>query len=105
MMDRCAEEFTGLDLALNLSEAYVNTPYPWEYYAILILPPNFPFGAMENPMLTFATPTIVVGDKSGVYVATHEICHSWTGNDVTCKNWIDLWLNEGYDTFLERMVS
>ena len=60
---------------------------------------------MENPLLTFASPTIIVGDKSQVYVATHEICHSWTGNDVTCKDWDSFWLNEGFTVFEERKVS
>jgi leukotriene-A4 hydrolase len=60
---------------------------------------------MENPLLTFASPTIITGDKSQVYVATHEIAHSWTGNDLTCKNWEHFWLNEGFTVFEERKVS
>jgi len=60
---------------------------------------------MENPLLTFASPTIITGDKSQVYVATHEIAHSWTGNDLTCKNWENFWLNEGFTVFEERKVS
>ena len=60
---------------------------------------------MENPLLTFASPTIIVGDKSQVYVATHEIAHSWTGNDVTCRDWSNLWLNEGFTVFEERKIS
>jgi len=69
------------------------------------LPPSFPMGGMENPLLTFASPTIITSDKSQVYVATHEIAHSWTGNDVTCENWSNLWLNEGFTVFEERKVS
>lgn len=60
---------------------------------------------MENPLLTFASPTIITGDKSQVDVATHEIAHSWTGNDVTCENWSNMWLNEGFTVFEERKVS
>lgn len=60
---------------------------------------------MENPLLTFASPTIITGDKSQVYVATHEIAHSWTGNEVTCENWSNMWLNEGFTVFEERKVS
>jgi leukotriene-A4 hydrolase len=89
---------------LDETEAYL-TPYIWGSYAILILPPSFPFGGMENPLLTFASPTIITGDKSQVYVATHEIAHSWTGNDVTCQNWESFWLNEGFTVFEERKVS
>ena len=87
-----------------MSEEYL-TPYIWGNYTILVLPPSFPYGGMENPHLTFASPTIIVGDKSQVYVATHEICHSWTGNDVTCENWSNMWLNEGFTVFEERKVS
>jgi leukotriene-A4 hydrolase len=60
---------------------------------------------MENPLLTFASPTIMVPDGSQIYVATHEIAHSWTGNLVTCQDWSNLWLNEGFTTFIERRVS
>ena len=59
-------------------------------------------GGMENPLLTFASPTVVVGDKSGVSVAIHEIAHSWTGNLVTCSSWENMWINEGFTVFLER---
>lgn len=89
---------------LDEAEKYL-TPYIWGNYTVLVLPPSFPYGGMENPLLTFASPTIIVGDKSQVYVATHEICHSWTGNDVTCQNWENMWLNEGFTVFEERKVS
>lgn len=76
--------------------------YKWQWYKIVILPASFPFGGMENPLLTFANPTIIVGDKSGVSVAVHEIAHSWFGNTVTCNNWSNMWINEGFCVFLER---
>lgn len=90
---------------LNKTEAYVKYPYVWGTYTILVLPPSFPVGGMENPLLTFASPTIMVPDGSQIYVATHEIAHSWTGNLVTCQDWSNLWLNEGFTTFIERRVS
>ena len=86
-------------------EEYTGVPYVWELYQIVILPPSFPFGGMENPLLTFASPTIIVGDKSAVTVANHEIAHSWSGNLVTNMNWDNFWLNEGFTVFLERKVS
>jgi leukotriene-A4 hydrolase len=82
-IERCAIELSDLELFLDSMENYL-TPYIWGNYTILILPPSFPMGGMENPLLTFASPTIIAGDKSQVYVATHEIAHSWTGNTVTC---------------------
>lgn len=103
-MDRVANELESLQELLDKTEAYL-TSYIWGNYSILILPPSFPFGGMENPLLTFASPTIITGDKSQVYVATHEIAHSWTGNDLTCKNWEHFWLNEGFTVFEERKVS
>ena len=90
---------------LNQTEKYVKYPYVWGTYTVLVLPPSFPVGGMENPLLTFASPTIMVPDGSQIYVATHEIAHSWTGNLVTCRDWSNLWLNEGFTTFIERRVS
>jgi len=69
------------------------------------MPPSFPFGGMENPLVTFASPTIIIGDKSQVYVAAHEMIHSWTGNTVTCANWDNFWINEGFTVFVERKVT
>jgi len=71
------------------------------------MPPSFPIGGMENPLLTFASPSIITksGDKSGITVAIHEIAHSWTGNTVTCANWRNLWLNEGFTVFMERKAD
>eukprot|EP00347_Sterkiella_histriomuscorum_P011519 403372143 len=103
-MDSCATELSDVDNILGSVESYL-TPYIWGTYSIVVLPPSFPFGGMENPLLTFASPTIIVGDKSQVFVATHEIAHSWTGNDVTCGNWENYWLNEGFTVFTERKIS
>ena len=90
---------------LNQTEAYVRFPYVWGTYTLVVLPPSFPVGGMENPLLTFASPTVMVPDGSQIYVVTHEIAHSWTGNLVTCQDWSNLWLNEGFTTFIERRVS
>jgi aminopeptidase N len=78
--------------------------YRWGRYDLLVLPPSFPFGGMENPMLTFATPTILAGDKSLVSLVAHELAHSWSGNLVTNATWRDFWLNEGFTTYLERRI-
>ena len=103
-LDFYANELKNLSGLLDMAEEYM-TPYIWGSYAVLILPPSFPYGGMENPLLTFASPTIIVGDGSQVYVATHEIMHSWTGNEVTCKDWSNMWMNEGFTVFEERKVS
>lgn len=79
-------------------------PYQWLRYDILVLPPSFPFGGMENPTLTFATPTIIAGDKSLVNLIAHELAHSWSGNLVTNATWSDFWLNEGFTTYVERRI-
>jgi len=84
MMESVKTALSSLEDLLDATEKYVNTPYIWGNYSILVLPPSFPMGGMENPLLTFASPTIITSDKSQVYVATHEIAHSWTGNQVTC---------------------
>lgn len=78
--------------------------YPWGRYDILVMPPSFPFGGMENPCLTFATPTILTGDKSLTSLIAHELAHSWSGNLATNATWNDFWLNEGFTVFLERRI-
>ena len=103
-MDKVANELADMGTLLDTVEEYMG-PYIWGNYTIIVLPPSFPMGGMENPLLTFASPTIIVGDKSQVYVATHEMAHSWTGNEVTCRNWESFFLNEGFTVFIERHVS
>ncbi len=78
--------------------------YPWEQYDLLVLPPSFPFGGMENPRLTFVTPTIIAGDKSLTTLIAHELAHSWSGNLVTNATWDDFWLNEGFTVYFERRI-
>jgi len=79
-------------------------PYRWGRYDLLILPPSFPYGGMENPTLTFATPTILAGDKSLVALVAHELAHSWSGNLVTNATWSDFWLNEGFTVYCENRI-
>jgi leukotriene-A4 hydrolase len=79
-------------------------PYRWGRYDLLVLPASFPFGGMENPRLTFATPTILAGDRSLVSLIAHELAHSWSGNLVTNATWRDFWLNEGFTTYLEKRI-
>ena len=79
-------------------------PYRWGRYDVLVLPPSFPFGGMENPCVTFATPTVIAGDKSLVSLVAHELAHSWSGNLVTNATWSDFWLNEGFTVYIERRI-
>jgi leukotriene-A4 hydrolase len=103
-MAKCVAGLEDMQLYLDTVEAYL-TPYIWGDYAILVLPPSFPMGGMENPLLTFASPTIIDENKSQAYVAIHEMAHSWTGNTVTCRDWENFWLNEGFTVWVERAVS
>lgn len=102
-LNKAANELESLEHFLTVAEK-ITIPYEWGEYKILILPPSFPYGGMENPLLTFASPAIIVGDKSSVDVAIHEIAHSWFGNLVTNVNWSNFWLNEGFTVFLERKI-
>lgn len=86
-------------------EKYIGIPYAWGHYDILVLPPSFPFGGMENPLLTFISPTMITGDKSQIATAIHEVAHSWTGNLATCKTWEDVWLNESPTVFIQSKVT
>jgi leukotriene-A4 hydrolase len=80
MMDESVEALGNLDEVLATIEQYLDTPYIWGNYSVLVLPPSFPFGGMENPLLTFVSPTIITKDKSQIHVVSHEMAHSWTGN-------------------------
>jgi len=103
-IEKSLKELEDLPKAMKIANDYV-IPYVWGAYKIIILPPSFPVGGMENPLLTFASPSIIVGDKSSVNVANHELAHSWSGNLVTNINWDNFWLNEGFTVFLERKIT
>ncbi|CAH0394554.1 unnamed protein product [Bemisia tabaci] len=103
MIEASAYEFVETDKFLKTAEDICG-PYVWSIYDLLVLPPSFPFGGMENPCLTFVTPTLLAGDRSLVSVVAHEIAHSWTGNLVTQKNFEHFWLNEGFTMFVERKI-
>lgn len=103
MLDTARKEFEDLGKMVDIAEKLYGK-YEWERYDLLILPPSFPFGGMENPRLTFATPTIIAGDKSLVSLVAHELAHSWSGNLVTNATWNDFWLNEGFTVYFERRI-
>jgi aminopeptidase N len=99
-----AQEFADVERMIDTVEKRFG-PYRWGRYDILVLPPSFPFGGMENPKLTFATPTILAGDRSLVSLIAHELAHSWSGNLVTNATWRDFWLNEGFTSYLEGRIT
>ena len=103
VVDSAAREFEDLESMVDAIESMFG-PYRWGRYDVLVLPPSFPFGGMENPCMTFATPTLLAGDKSLVNVIAHELAHSWSGNLVTNATWRDFWLNEGFTVYLERRI-
>ena len=99
MVNKAAKEFEDTEKMIGAAEKLYGE-YRWGRYDMLVLPPSFPFGGMENPRLTFATPTVIVGDKSLVSLVAHELAHSWSGNLVTNASWKDIWLNEGFTTYV-----
>jgi aminopeptidase N len=103
VLERAAWEFADVGKMLKAAEELYG-PYRWGRYDLLVLPPSFPFGGMENPCLTFATPTILAGDRSLVSLVAHELAHSWSGNLVTNASWDDFWLNEGFTVYFERRI-
>ena len=103
LIDAAASEFSDMQAMVDAAEKLYG-PYVWGRYDLLILPPAFPFGGMENPKLTFATPTIIAGDKSLVSLVAHELAHSWSGNLVTNSTWDDFWLNEGFTVYFEQRI-
>jgi len=103
LLDAAAHEFADTEAMIAAVESMYG-PYRWGRYDLLVLPPSFPFGGMENPRLTFTTPTILAGDRSLVSLVAHELAHSWSGNLVTNATWSDFWLNEGFTVYLERRI-
>jgi len=103
MVDKAAFEFAETEDFIKTGEALLGD-YVWGQYDLLVLPPSFPYGGMENPCLTFVTPTLLAGDRSLAGVVAHEIAHSWTGNLVTNSTWEHFWLNEGHTVFVERKI-
>ena len=96
-------EFIDMERMLETAQSLYG-PYRWERFDVLVLPPSFPYGGMENPRLTFVTPVLVAGDRSLVSTIAHELAHSWSGNLVTMAEWGDFWLNEGFTTYFERRI-
>jgi aminopeptidase N len=103
VVGKAAAEFSDLEKMVSAVEELYG-PYRWGRYDVLVLPPSFPMGGMENPRLTFTSPTILAGDKSLVSLLAHELSHSWSGNLVSNATWGDFWLNEGFTVYLERRV-
>jgi leukotriene-A4 hydrolase len=103
VVDAAAHEFADVDAMLRAAESLFG-PYDWEKFDLLCMPPSFPYGGMENPRLTFLTPTLLAGDRSLVSVVAHELAHSWTGNLVSNASAEHFWLNEGFTVFAERRI-
>jgi aminopeptidase N len=103
IVEAAAKEFADTEKMIETTEKLYG-PYRWTRYDILVLPPSFPFGGMENPCMTFATPTVIVGDRSLVSLVAHELAHSWSGNLVTNAAWKHMWLNEGFTTYVENRI-
>ena len=103
LMNASKNEFVDLPKMFNAAEQLYGK-YQWDQYDLLVLPYSFPFGGMENPMLTFVNPTVITGDRSMVSVIAHELAHSWSGNLVTNNTWNDFWLNEGFTVYFENRI-
>ena len=103
MLESAHWEFAEMEQMLEIAEELYG-PYRWGRYDLIVLPPSFPFGGMENPRLTFATPTVIAGDRSLTSLVAHELAHSWSGNLVTNATWNDFWLNEGFTVYFEHRI-
>jgi leukotriene-A4 hydrolase len=103
MIEKVHYEFADMEKMVKAAENLYGT-YAWDQFDVVVLPPSFPFGGMENPRLTFATPTVIAGDRSLTSLIAHELAHSWSGNLVTNATWNDFWLNEGFTVYFEMRI-
>ncbi|WP_046744385.1 M1 family metallopeptidase [Kordia zhangzhouensis] len=103
MIEKVHYEFADMEKMVKAAEGLYGE-YAWEQFDVVVLPPSFPFGGMENPRLTFATPTVIAGDRSLTSLVAHELAHSWSGNLVTNATWNDFWLNEGFTVYFEMRI-
>lgn len=103
MLERAANELADTEKMIDAAEKLYG-PYRWGRYDMIVLPPSFPYGGMENPVMTFLTPTFIAGDRSLAGLVAHELAHSWSGNLVTNANWADSWLNEGTTSYFESRI-
>eukprot|EP00830_Metopus_es_P016340 TRINITY_DN5024_c0_g1_i1.p1 TRINITY_DN5024_c0_g1~~TRINITY_DN5024_c0_g1_i1.p1 ORF type:complete len:687 (+),score=105.74 TRINITY_DN5024_c0_g1_i1:62-2062(+) len=103
ILNQSVWELGEMDAFMSIIENIL-TPYAWGTYNVIVMPPSFPYGGMENPYLTFVSPSVIVGDRSSSFVVAHEIGHSWFGNQLTARNWSHFWLNEGFTRYVERLV-
>ncbi|GMU42559.1 MAG: M1 family metallopeptidase [Xanthomonadales bacterium] len=104
LLEAAAHEFADTERMIEIAESLYGR-YRWGRYDLLVLPASFPFGGMENPCLTFLTPTVIAGDRSLVELIAHELAHSWSGNLVTNRDWNHFWLNEGFTTYVENRIA
>ncbi len=104
VVKKAAHEFEDTEKMIETAEELYG-PYRWGRYDLLVLPPSFPYGGMENPNMTFVTPTAIVGDKSLTSLIAHELAHSWSGNLVTADSWRNIWLNEGFTTYVQGRIT
>jgi leukotriene-A4 hydrolase len=104
MIEKARYELADMGKMVTTAERLYG-PYRWGRYDVLVLPPGFPIGGMENPKLTFCTPTIIAGDRSLVNLIAHELAHNWSGNLVTNATWNDIWMNEGFTVYFERRIT
>ena len=104
MIEKAHYEFADMEKMVLAAEGLYGK-YDWDQFDVIVLPPSFPFGGMENPRLTFATPTVIAGDRSLTSLIAHELAHSWSGNLVTNSTWDDFWMNEGFTVYLETRIK
>ena len=100
--------FSETPALIELFSRVTGVPFPWSRYSQIVVS-DFTFGGMENTTATTLYEYSLLSERAAIDVSStdlvaHELAHQWFGDFVTCRDWSEAWLNEGFATFFEHVA-